>query len=46
MCGGEKKREKKEGKKREIWMKKNKEIKEKNVKNKKLKLRNAITIFL
>ena len=29
MCGGEKKREKKEGKKKEIWMKKNKEIKEK-----------------
>ena len=44
-------RRKKEGggekeKKKEIWMKKIKEIRENKIKNEKLKLRNAITIFL
>ena len=39
MCGGEKKRGKK---KKEIWMKKKGKNK---IKNKKLKLRNVITIF-
>ena len=46
VCGGEKKRGKKEGKKKEIWMKKNKKQGKNKIKNKKLKLRNAITIFL
>ena len=38
MCGGEKKRGKKRKKKEIIWMKN-------KIKNKKLKLRNATTIF-
>ena len=42
MCGGEKKREKKEGNMDE---KKKKEIRENKIKNNKLKLRNAITKF-
>ena len=43
-CGGEKKRgKKKKEKKRNMWIKKKKENK---IKNKRLKLRNTITIFL
>ena len=39
MCGGEKKRREKKKKRKEGY------IREKNIKNNKLKLRNAITIF-